>query len=157
MQTTNLSFRSQIKEKRLGFDVKHILWSLKVVVMEHKKSIVYCGAEEDDVAALRAHDESFYGYAPVPGDSESEFRSSSSSDSDSSSDESPAKLVDYSTDNCDDEYFSYEEDFATGCSSNLRGEAADGVSEGFFHATVRDNRRLGCGCANTHWQQLARK
>ena len=70
MQTTDSSFCSQMKEKRLRFDVQHVLSRLKIVVMEHRKSIVYCGAEEDDVAALRTHDESFCGYAPAPGDSE---------------------------------------------------------------------------------------
>ena len=77
--------------------------------MERRKSIVHCGADEDDVAALRVHGESFYGYAPVPCDGESESCSSTSSDSDSSSDKGPTKQVDYGTDNCDSEYFSSED------------------------------------------------
>ena len=61
MQTTDSSFYSQMKEKRLRFDMQHVLLRLKVVVTECRKRIVYCSAEEDEVAAPRAHDEIFCG------------------------------------------------------------------------------------------------
>ena len=60
MQTTDSSFCIQMKEKRLRLDVQHVLSRLKLVVMELRKSIMY-SAEEDDVAARRAHDKSFRG------------------------------------------------------------------------------------------------
>ena len=59
MQTTDSYFYSQMKEKRLRFDVQHVLLRLKVVVTERRKRIVYCSAEEDDVAAPRAPEEIF--------------------------------------------------------------------------------------------------
>ena len=61
MQTTDSSFYSQMTEKRLRFDVQHVLLLLKVVVTVRGERIVCCGAEEGDVAAPRAHDESFCG------------------------------------------------------------------------------------------------
>jgi len=117
--------------------------------MDRRKSLLYCGAEEDDVLALREHDETFYGFR-------SASDSDDSCDSESSDDGHGAKRLDAGSDSSSDELFSEGEDLAaTGVSSCLRGENADEVRAGLVHAQVRDNRSLGCGCSINHWLRFS--
>lgn len=118
--------------------------------MERRKSLLYCGATEEDIEALHEHDETFYGF-------EKPENVSSSEDSDSD-DESLAQRHDYGADESypsGDEYFSSGEDFgATGGGSPLRGDEADVVSHAYFYSKVRENRKTGCGCVTNHWRNL---
>jgi len=122
-----------------------------VEAMERRKSLVYCGATEEDIEALQPLDETFYGFADPECDDES-------SDSEGSDDDSRAKRLDYGADDScasSDEYFSGEEDLtATGGGSPLRGEAADEVTRAFLYSKFRDNKKSGCSCVTNHWTAL---
>ena len=69
--------------------------------MDHRKSLVYCVAEEEDVEAFREHDASFYGFSEAAVSSESPDTTSGSESDDGYS---SVNRVDYDSD--DDEVYS---------------------------------------------------
>ena len=110
--------------------------------MDRRKSLVYCGAEEEDVEALREHDASFYGFSEAAVSSESPDTTSGSESDDGCS---SVKQVDYGSD--DDEVYS-----EGGDESSIANP--DELQRGHFFAMIRDAKSSGCKCYTNHWQEL---
>ena len=107
-----------------------------------QESLVYCGAEEEDVEALREHDARFYGFSEAAVSSESPDTTSGSESDDGCS---SVKRVDYGSD--DDEVYSEGDD-----ESSIANP--DELQRGHFFAMIRDVKSIGCKCYTNHWQEL---
>ena len=106
-----------------------------------RRSLEICGASVDDLAALREHDESFYGL----NSSDTIAETSGSDDSDSDTPAEKRTCLPLESQSSDDEYFSDAEDTTSDGTSAASGAAA---------AMIRDALDIGCKCKVNHWTKL---
>ena len=106
-----------------------------------RRSLEICGASVDDLAALREHDESFYGL----NSSDTIAESSGSDESDSDTPAEKRTCLQLESQSSDDEYFSDAEDTTSDGTSAASGAAA---------AMIRDALYIGCKCKVNHWTKL---
>ena len=120
--------------------------------MESRRSLSFCGAEDDDIEALREYDEQFYGFRSSASAAAEQGSSDQSDDSDDVSDtddERPAKRIDAGESGdellCDD-------DTAAECD-----EPPHNIERALIAAQIRDSVDAGCGCTAegvNHWKDL---
>jgi len=123
--------------------------------MDRRKSLVYCGAEADDITALRSQDESFYGFVSESGSTSSDSDSTATDEEASYGAAKRSRYNSSSDDTSADEYYGHVDLAATGGGGGLRGQSADDTLRGSIAASIRDNKDMGCQCrTNNHWQCL---
>ena len=109
--------------------------------MGRRKGLVYCGAEEEVVEALREHDARFYGFSEAAFSSKSPDTTSGSESDDGCS---SVKRVDYGSD--DDEVYNEGDD-----ESSIANP--DELQRGHFFIMIREAQGIGCKCYTNYWQE----